>query len=262
MHDLEDEGGMIHMLDLDGFRFDFGGADLDFDIGDFDVIGSDAGFSFDDRPNNVRYWKPRVDAREVLRKGNFRFAKDFVSSVDLSPYARTYAIVDGSFIFGDIIEAFAAEDILYPKNVYISTLSMSQENIDSLRNCYDYFGLQKLDIALSNWFYSHEKGAGKLIPYMYDQLDVDNKLDVAFLHVHTKIIGIETYRGNKLVIHGSANMRTCGAIEQIICECNPELYDFNKKIVDGWIQKFGTVNKKYLGGKDAWQVVQQQVGAE
>lgn len=76
------------MIDLDGFRFDFGGADLDFDIGDFDVIGSDAGFSFDDRPNNVRYWKPRVDAREVLRKGNFRFAKDFARSVDLSPYAK------------------------------------------------------------------------------------------------------------------------------------------------------------------------------
>ena len=60
------------------FDFDFGGADLDFDLDDFDVIDQDEGFSFDDRPSNVRYWKPRVDKREILRTGNYRYARDFV----------------------------------------------------------------------------------------------------------------------------------------------------------------------------------------
>ena len=239
---------------LDSFKFDFGGADLDFDLSDFSLITSDE-ISLDDRPNNVRYWKPRADVREVLRKGNYKYAKDFVKNVDLAKGARTYAWIDGSFVFGDIIEAFAAEDIIYPKRVFFSTLSMNQENIDSLRNCIDYFGLEQLDIVLSDYFYSHEKN--NLIPYLYKTLDVGNILQVAFAHVHTKIIGIETHRGNKVLIHGSANMRTCGAIEQICCECNDELYDFNAQIVDEMIDKYATINKTFLGGRDTWQAVLQ-----
>lgn len=92
------------MTDNLDFSFDFGGADLDFDLGDFEIVDSDDGFSIDDRPNDVRYWTPRVDKREVLRLGNYKYARDFVEHIDLAPGARTYAWVDGSFIFGDIIE--------------------------------------------------------------------------------------------------------------------------------------------------------------
>ena len=240
-------------MNLDSFRFDFGGADLDFDIGDFDIVTSDDGFSLDDRPNNVRYWKPRADAREVLRKGNFKYARDFVNNVELKPGSRTYAWIDGSFIFGDIIEAFAAEGILHPKRVFFSTLSMNQENIDSLKNCFDFFDMERLDIVLSDYFYSHEKN--NLVPYLYETLDRGNRTQVAFCHVHTKIIGIETTNGNKILIHGSANMRTCGAIEQICLECDPDLFDFNAAIVDEMIDKYATINKSYLGGRDTWQAV-------
>ena len=245
------------MLDFD---FYFGVADLDFDLGDFDVIDQDEGLSFDDRPSDVRYWKPRVDKREILRTGNYRYARDFVENVDLSPGARTYAWVDGSFIFGDVIEAFADAEILFPKRVFISTLSMSQENIDSLRNCVDYYGLEKIDIVLSDYFYSHEKFG--LVPYLYQTLDAEDRLDVAFAHIHTKIIGIETQRGNKLILHGSANMRTCGAIEQVMCECSPELYDFNAAIVEELIAKYGTINKQCMRRHDTWQAVLSPCGAE
>lgn len=37
------------MTDNLDFSFDFGGADLDFDLGDFEVVDSDDGFSIDDR---------------------------------------------------------------------------------------------------------------------------------------------------------------------------------------------------------------------
>lgn len=236
-----------------GFDFEFAGADLDFDIDDFAIIESDEGFSYDERPSDVRYWQPRVDKREILRKGNFKYARDFVRNVNLEPDSRTYAWVDGSFIFGDIVEAFADTGILYPKHVIMATLSMSQENIDSLKNCADYYGLEKIDIVLSDYFYSHEKFG--LVPYLYRTLDVADRLDVAFAHIHTKIIGIETHMGNKLLIHGSANARSCGAIEQVMCECSPDLFDFNAKIIDELIEKYGVINKKALKGEATWQAV-------
>lgn len=248
------------MTDNLDFSFDFGGADLDFDLGDFEIVDSDDGFSIDDRPNDVRYWTPRVDKREVLRLGNYKYARDFVEHIDLAPGARTYAWVDGSFIFGDIIEAFADADIVYPKRVFISTLSMSHENIDSLKNCVEFYGLEKIDIVLSDYFYSHEKF--DLVPYLYQTLDQNDQLDIAFAHIHTKIIGIETQRGNKLLIHGSANMRTCGAIEQVMCECDSNLFDFNDKIVQELISKYGTINKKCLRRRETWQAVLSKSGAD
>ena len=249
-------------MEGNNFDFDFGGVEVDFDLGDFDIVTDDAQFSIDERPSDIRYWKPRVDKREVLRLGNFRFARDFVKEIQLEPYSRTYCIVDGSFVFGDVLEAFCAENILFPKRCYVMTLSLSRENIDSFKNCITYFGLKQLDLVLSNYFYSHEKY--NLIPYLYQTLDIDNVLDVAISHNHTKIMGIETYKGNKLIMYGSANLKSSGNIEQVMVELNPELYDFNARMVDEIMGKFGTINKradkskfKAIGRKEQWQAVRE-----
>lgn len=47
---------------------------------------------------------------------------------------RADAFIAGSFIFGDFIEAFMTINHAITSKMTISTLSMSQENVDSLHN--------------------------------------------------------------------------------------------------------------------------------
>lgn len=135
------------------------------------------------------------------------------------------------------------------KEITISTLSMSQENIDSFANLLNNGYIEKLNLIVSDFFYSHERK--NLVKYMYDVLDIDNKFQLSVCRTHTKICLIETELngGRKYVFHGSANLRSSDNIEQIMLEENSELYDFNfefhKKIIDN----FATIKKSLRGGK-------------
>ena len=77
--------------------------DFDFDLGDFDLIGESQPIH---EPTHQRILKPRVNLKSIdTRMVSYENAKVFVRELDLSENARTYAWLDGSFIFGEIIEA-------------------------------------------------------------------------------------------------------------------------------------------------------------
>ena len=86
------------------------------------------------------------------------------------------------------------------------------------------FELESLRLVLSDYFYPHEKAPGRLVPYIYERLDVDDVLDVAFASVHAKIATIETTDGLKVVMEGSANLRSSRNIEQFRVECDADLF--------------------------------------
>lgn len=252
----KDENPMFSPFDTDDFE-------LDFDMEDFDL-----GFG-EDEPGEPqgRVMKPRIDIKSATKKVCFSYAKEFAKQVDLSPGARTYAWVDGSFIFGDIIEALVVERLVLPEEIYISSLSISQENIDSLKTLILTGYVKKLTIILSAYFYSHEKF--DLIPYLYEELDIGDILQVVFINCHAKIIAIKTKLGNTLTIHGSANLRSSNSIEQIMAERDPDFYEFNARIMDELGDRFGTINHaiphgdelqrhqnyRHRKGKELWRAV-------
>jgi len=135
----------------------------------------------------------------------------------------------------------------------ISTLSMSENNVDSLKNLYlgDY--LQELNIIVSDYFYTHERH--DLVDYMYKELDVENKFQLSVARVHTKICLVETECGKKIILHGSANLRTSKNVEQLMIECDPELFEFNSIWHKEIIEKYKTINKT-VGARDLWQAGQ------
>lgn len=49
---------------------------------------------------------------------------------------------------------------------------------------------------------------------------------MCIVDVHTKIITFETDGGKKIVISGSANLRSSGCTENFIIEKNPQAFDF------------------------------------
>jgi len=83
-------------------------------------------------------------------------------------------------------------------------------------------------------------------------------LQISATRTHCKILFFETYCGKNIVIHWSANLRSSGNIEQLMCENNKSLLDFNKSIFDKITEKCKTVNHGLLNnGGELWQAVQQ-----
>lgn len=237
-------------------------SDIDFDICDFDIDVDTDGL--EELP--TRYERPKVYGGSTGCLVDYEHAVDFADRFEFKPGMRTFAFVSGNFIFGDFIEAIVERRKLSIKRIAIQTLSMSEENIDSLRNIQDISpGLESMDILLSAYFYSHERGG--LVPYLYERLDNGDVLQVAFASMHTKIVTIETVKGNKLVMHGSANMRSSRNMEQIAVEADDGLYDFIDERTRRIMDAYGTINKgvkrpRPLRGGALWQAVAEGSPAE
>ena len=199
------------------------------------------------RIHNPKY-QPEMLAHKVKYKNALKLAED-IGKIDKEGQ-RVFAVVDGSFIFGDFIEAYLVTHNLLAKRLVISTLSMSQENIDSLKNLFIGDYCHKLDLIVSDYFYSHERNS--LIKYIYEHLDIDNKLQLAVCRTHTKITLIETECGQFLTIHGSANLRSSDNIEMFSIENSKDLYEFNLQWHDEIIEKYQTINKT-VRSLESWQ---------
>jgi hypothetical protein len=221
------------MFDLD-LDFDFDGFQLDFDIQD-------------DTSNT--FCKPKIcKPKKVIYDNAVKMANEIELEKDMS----IYAIVSGNFIFGDLLEALIVEKQLKTKSLSISTLSLSQDNVDSMANIM-YSGLcDELHLIVSSYFYSHERHV--LIPYIYDELEKEKPWDfrLSVAGSHMKIALIET-DNLKLTIQGSANLRSSRSVEQFSMIDDQELFDFNKKYIE-IIEKTYQINKKSgeRGGK-LWQ---------
>ena len=202
--------------------------------------------------------------KELSQHVCFDNAQAFARQIDLTPGARTFAWVSGNFIFGDIVEALIVTRGVSVKRLYVSSLSISQENVDSLKNVMLLMGdaLEALTLILSGWTYSKHKF--DLVPYMYQELDDPmNRVQIVFGRWHAKLISIETLHGHTVTIHGSANLPSNNSIEQIMVEIdNAELHDFNARLMDAIAVKYGTINREAqyskfrpIPQKEAWEAV-------
>ena len=172
------------------------------------------------------------------------------------PHGNYFAIIDGSFIFGDFIEALFVSKDIHAKQLTISTLSMNENNVDSLRNLIEGGYVDELNLVVSDYFYSHERSL--LIPYIYRELDIDNKFQLAVAGSHMKVAFFETHNGNTISIHGSANLRSSNCIEQICISTDADTYEFLHETHKRIFAAFSTINKAVRNEK-LWQVVAPKV---
>jgi hypoxanthine phosphoribosyltransferase len=112
-------------------------------------------FSFNEPKINSRYIKPPKQKDIPYKKLKYTHAKNLAKDIDFKELDKVFCIIGGSFIFGDFIEAFIVENNINCIEVQISTLSYSQDNIDSLENLIKSNYIQKLDLIVSDFFFSH-----------------------------------------------------------------------------------------------------------
>lgn len=210
------------------------------------------GFSFlpDDDGIKTRIMQPRIKPPVAAA---YSYAQEMAQKTKLEKDANLYAFVSGNFIFGDYLEALFDRGIRVDE-LYICTLSLSEDNVDSLKNILLTRRCKKLNLIVSHYFYSHERE--RLIPYLYQELDHNNLFQLAVAGIHCKIALIAEHdKELRLVMHGSANMRSSANVEQVQLIENDELYQFNKRFLDNIISKYKTIDKrrKSLRGGDLWQ---------
>ena len=229
--------------------------DLSFDINldDFSDIEIELDDSFDSR-----YIKPPKTKQVSDRFLKYSNAEKLAKDIDITPNCRYFVIINGSFIFGDFIEALVIEKNYKVKKMTISTLSMSENNVDSLAGLLADGYISELNLIVSDYFFSHERG--NLIPYIYEQLDVDgDKFQFSVAGTHCKKCLIETECGKKITIHGSANLRSSGNIEQFEIEEGAQMYDFNNEYQDLIIEKYKTIDKSIRRSK-LWNLITKEDG--
>jgi hypothetical protein len=182
----------------------------------------------------------------------YQYAKDLANDISITKDCRQFVIVDGTFVFGDIFEAIIVKNNWHINKMKVSTLSLSQYNVDSLAGLISGGFSDELSLIVSTFFFSHERGM--LIPYIYENLDIANKFQLSVASTHCKICLIETHCGLKIVMHGSANLRSSGNIEQLMIEESEFLYDFNDQIFVAIEEKYKTINKP-IRNTSLWQQV-------
>lgn len=222
----------------------------DFEVPDFDL----SAFDFIDEADEmeIRYTKPKIYKGIQEKNIKYENAAKLARDLRLSECQRANVIIPGSFIFGDFIEAYFVEHNIQTERLIVATLSMSQENIDSLANLLDGGFVKSLDLIISHYFYANERSA--LIPYMHQELDKDNRFQLAVAGTHVKVCNFKSTGGKHVVIHGSANLRSSANIEQFTIEENRELYDFHVDWQDRIIQKYKTI-KKEIRVKPLWNLI-------
>lgn len=253
--------------------------DLDFGFGDDifeelseafdieDISGFD--FKLDEFVHEeTRIIKP---ALKRPRKVAYTYAKEFAEQIQLTKGLNLYAIVGGNFIFGDFLEALLVDGRNEVKRLDISTLSLSQENIDSLRTIMDLGFALELSLIVSHYFYSHERHG--LVPYLYEELDRGNRFQFAVAGSHCKVICFETFDGLKFTVHGSANLRSSQNLEQLMITQDDDLYDFNMEYMRSIKEQYSTIkhaiaNKEkspigaIAGRGKSWQQVRENIKQE
>ena len=153
------------------------------------------------------------------------------------------------------IEAMIIEHGVKVKALYISTLSLSENNVDSLVNIMLSGLCDELHLVVSSYFYSHERG--NLIKYIYQELENEKpwKFFFSVAGTHMKLAMIKTDE-LKITMQGSANLRSSGNIEQFSIVEEENLFEFNKEYIEIIEQSYQINKKSGDRGNKLWHQVQ------
>jgi len=189
-----------------------------------------------------RYFSPPPCHESPDHMLKYEYAEKLAQDIEIKKGSRHFVIVNGTFIFGDFIEALIVKHNWHIKGMTVSTLSYNQNNIDSLKNLMEGDFVDNLNLIVSDYFFAHERS--RLIKYAYEKLDIGDRFQFAAAGTHCKITSIETHDGLKIVMHGSANLRSSDSIEHVQIEEGGMFYDFNQGVFSKIIEKYKTINKK------------------
>lgn len=161
---------------------------------------------------------------------HFKNAIELVKSLKYFPKKNEayYIWIQGNFIFGDFITQFIVQHNLIIKELTIITLSITRNNIEALDELIVKGYCNKINLVLSEYYIRTEKIKQTKTIELLIKITSDNEnFNLYTTETHQKIVLLHTSLDNKIVFHGSANMKGSQNYEQLMIDNNDELYDFN-----------------------------------
>ena len=226
---------VLEPIELDGFQLDLDSIDLD----------------PSPPPDSSPFLRPKIHSRRMVRS---KYAADLVEQIGAIGFGESvFSLISGRFIFGDFIRLFIEKHEINVLEARIATLSMSEENIGDLAGLMRRDFIQKLDLHVSVYFWSHERH--NMIPMIADLFKAEieaGKFNLVVSATHCKVATIKTEGGRHLTLHGSANLRSSDNVEQVEIVENKELHDFNADLLDTVKERYN-ITKKPVRGESAWQ---------
>jgi hypothetical protein len=110
----------------------------------------------------------------------------------------------------------------------IATLGFSRENLERLLEMLDSGQVGRLDFIYSVYFKSNEK---EICARLTHELGSRGQRVLA-MRTHSKLLLLETTAGDCFTIESSANLRSCGNIEQSTITNDKSLLEFHR----GWVE--------------------------
>jgi len=187
------------------------------------------------------------------------YAAELAKKISLKKGERAIAYVNGSFIFGDFIQELIYNFNFKINELTISTLSLNLTNIDGLVWLFKWGNIKKLNLIISDYFYSHYRNT--FVKEMIKIME-DYNFEFAVCRTHTKVALFDTEKGNKCSIYGSANLRSSNCLEMFTIEENSEVYDFHYEIHRRILDKYKVSKKTETGNKLFKTISEKENGKE
>ena len=161
---------------------------------------------------------------------HYKNAAELVKQIKYYPQKNEayYIWIEGNFIFGDFITQFIVQHQIKLKELTIITLSITRQNIEALDELIKHGYCDRINLCLSDYYIRTEKIKQTKTIELLNKINSENsKFNLLSTETHQKIVLLHTSMDNKIVFHGSANMKGSQNFEQLMIENNDELYDFN-----------------------------------
>jgi len=147
------------------------------------------------------------------------------------PEESLHLIVDGRFEPCDMIPATRRlSDPATIKSLTVTTLGLNEDNIAQICRAIDAGKIGTATIITSHYFRAAER---PLYEWMKKEIEQRGGR-VRGLRTHAKIMLMETTDGNCYVVEGSANLRSCKSVEQMVMTNSRPLFEFHQT----WIEDF------------------------
>lgn len=170
--------------------------------------------------------RERAGVRKLIRPEN---AATVLVHLPKGPDERTHAILRGDFVLCDMIPAIIAE--MGPVgHLRIATLGMSEANAQTLARLVTAGQIKRLTVVVSHYFQQVDKNTvyadvcAALAPVGAAPIVTRN---------HAKVILLPfVHRPDRIVIEGSANLRSSDNLEQVVLFNDAESHDFHASWID------------------------------
>lgn len=150
-----------------------------------------------------------------------------------APGESLHALQSGNFDTADIVEVLL--DKLGPvEHLRIATLSFNRNNLAAIRTWLSAGKVGLLSLLCSRFFVAHN---GNLFAEALEAITAPHRLASSQTHCKVMALAFVDPAAPRLVLEGSANLRSCNSREQLALIADADLHDWHAAWIDEEVQR-------------------------